>query len=358
MYILWTPLVYVGTGFALANAVRARIIEFLLRNITVVAEFDSRDEAYTWLLAYLSESSLAKTTSRFSVATSVSARQGSAAQSQHADDAANFGFNMPRVFFLPSPGDHIFPFNGRLLYISRSRSAFPTIGSPVNPIQPPSERLTITLLGRSRAPLINLIQSAARAYIAKEKGRTVVFAADQYGNWRRTRSRPVRPLESVVMEPGVKLDVLRDVVEFLSSEGWYANRGIPYRRGYLFYGPPGTGKTSFVSALAGSLRLDIYVISLSNGGLTDDNLIELMSMTPARCVLLLEDVDAAFVSRETGSSGNEGKAGGSLTFSGLLNAIDGVAAQEGRILWSVVTLLLPLASSLSTNFHPLLAHTA
>ena len=301
-------------------------MEYAKRQLTVEAEFDSRDEAYTWLLSYFSESSLARTTSRFTVATSV--RTG---KSGDEDDAAGFGFNMPRVYFLPSPGDHIFPFNGRLLYIFRTRPSTSQSGSSGSPF--PSDRLTVTLLGWSRQPLLDLIQSAARSYIAKEKGRTVVFAADGYGNWRRTRSRPVRPLESVVMERGTKVEVLRDVVEFLGSEKWYADRGIPYRRGILLFGPPGTGKTSFVSALAGSLRLNIYVISLSNRGLTDDNLIELMSMTPSRCCLLLEDIDAAFLSREEGGGGEGGNAGGTLTFSGLLNAIDGVAAQEGRLLW-------------------------
>jgi hypothetical protein len=43
-----------------------------------------------------------------------------------------------------------------------------------------------------------------------------------------------------------------------------------------------------------------------------------------RSILLLEDVDAAFVDRSAAQS-----TGGRLTFSGLLNAIDGVAAQEG-----------------------------
>jgi hypothetical protein len=43
-----------------------------------------------------------------------------------------------------------------------------------------------------------------------------------------------------------------------------------------------------------------------------------------RSILLLEDVDAAFVDRSAGGGG-----AAKLTFSGLLNAIDGVAAQVG-----------------------------
>ena len=46
-----------------------------------------------------------------------------------------------------------------------------------------------------------------------------------------------------------------------------------------------------------------------------------------RSILLLEDVDAAFTHRTAG------KVSKKLTFSGLLNALDGVAAQEGRIIF-------------------------
>lgn len=42
--------------------------------------------------------------------------------------------------------------------------------------------------------------------------------------------------------------------------------GIPHRRGYLFYGVPGSGKTSLIHALAGTLRLNIYVVNLAQNG--------------------------------------------------------------------------------------------
>ncbi|ORZ24019.1 P-loop containing nucleoside triphosphate hydrolase protein, partial [Absidia repens] len=146
--------------------------------------------------------------------------------------------------------------------------------------------------------------------------------------WRRTRSRPKRPLGTIVIPPNVKQHLILDTKEFLSSEQWYSDRGIPYRRGYLLYGEPGSGKTSFVYSMAGELGQNIYVVNLSSKGLTDDVLTELLSDTPSRCILLIEDVDAAFVQRTRG----EGSVGNNVTFSGLLNAIDGVSAQEGRIL--------------------------
>jgi chaperone BCS1 len=94
--------------------------------------------------------------------------------------------------------------------------------------------------------------------------------------------------------------------------------GIPYRRGYLLYGPPGTGKSSFITALAGALHLNICIVSLQSRGLTDDILNHLLNVAPQRSILLLEDIDVAM---EKGLT--------NVTLSGLLNALDGVAATEG-----------------------------
>jgi mitochondrial chaperone BCS1 len=57
-------------------------------------------------------------------------------------------------------------------------------------------------------------------------------------------TRPKRSLDSVVLDEEVKQMLLDDTQEFLGSENWYAERGIPWRRGYLLHGCPGSGKTS------------------------------------------------------------------------------------------------------------------
>lgn len=79
--------------------------------------------------------------------------------------------------------------------------------------------------------------------------------------------------------------------------------GIPYRRGYLLHGPPGCGKSSFITALAGELEYGICVLNLSERGLSDDRLNHLLSVAPQNTIILLEDIDAAFVSRQESKQG-------------------------------------------------------
>lgn len=69
---------------------------------------------------------------------------------------------------------------------------------------------------------------------------------------------------------------------------------------------------------------------MSERGLTDDRLNHLLSNVPERSIMLLEDIDAAFTKRT--QSDNQGYQS-MITFSGLLNSLDGVASAEERIIF-------------------------
>src|SRR5690606_16609320 len=111
------------------------------------------------------------------------------------------------------------------------------------------------------------------------KGRTVVrrpapkeTRSRGVYQWTKVATRPSRPVETVVLDEVQKQKVLWDINEYLhpATPHWYANRGIPYRRGYLFHGPPGTGKTSLSFAIAGVFGLDIYCVSLLEPTLSEE----------------------------------------------------------------------------------------
>lgn len=194
-----------------------------------------------------------------------------------------------------------------------------------------------------------------------ENDRTrVYFASDGYWSECGTGKRK-RPLSSVILNGTVLSKINGDVREFLDTANWYQDRGIPYRRGYLLYGPPGCGKSSFVKAVAGEIDYSICILSLSSKNLNDDSLNNLMNSTPENCIILLEDIDAAFPNRkdadkdddddkdkkkqksiETSENGT-----GKVTLRGLLNALDGVASTEGRIIFLTTNYIDRLDSAMT-----------
>ena len=63
--------------------------------------------------------------------------------------------------------------------------------------------------------------------------------------WQDGIKKRKRSLNTVFMNKEQKSRITKDVSIFLKSEEWYNEKGIPYKRGYLFHGPPGTGKSFF-----------------------------------------------------------------------------------------------------------------
>jgi chaperone BCS1 len=94
-------------------------------------------------------------------------------------------------------------------------------------------------------------------------------------------------------------------------------------------------------SIAGHFGLDIYILNLSD--INKAILESLFAKLPSHCVILLEDIDAVSSKRSgdaetkdsrqiaTGSPSRESKSG-KVSLSALLNVIDGIGSQEGRIL--------------------------
>lgn len=207
--------------------------------------------------------------------------------------------------------------------------------------------------------------------------KTIIYIPEapypQFGDkahWYRSKTRRRRPLSTVILDQQQKDIIIDDIRNFLTQSGvsWYHEKGLPLRLGYLFHGPPGTGKSSLAFSLASHFGLPVYMMNLSAPDLSDSDIESLFSRLPHHCIVLLEDVDAtqplsrdlndknkpedgdaeelltpdSMISDDEDDSikgppgrGRRGrgsggpKRGNTVTLSGLLNAIDGVAASEG-----------------------------
>ena len=146
-------------------------------------------------------------------------------------------------------------------------------------------------------------------------------------HWRRRAYVPKREWDSVVMDDTISDSMKRDLSDFSSDDVkvWYRQHGIHYRRGYLFHGPPGTGKTSMIAALASYLERPVYKINLVAPKLTDDSLHDAITSVREGSIIVFEDIDCLY------GSMREKKEDFFVTFSGLLNAIDGLADAKGTL---------------------------
>ncbi|KAK7046024.1 hypothetical protein VNI00_007019 [Paramarasmius palmivorus] len=380
-------LVVLGGTVETARRVSSSAWSQFVNSFFLTAHFSEEDYPYDWLMLWLSrrpewqrsrefETTTRSTTPGFSSKIADNSfgdedfldNDEDQLNGDGAEDAP--GRVKTRVVFQPTfDMTHTIYYRGHWLRIKRSRKSDGV------------EVLSISVVARSNTILKQLVLQAKREYEAEAIHRIQIYFADSHGCWRWTDSRHKRPMNSIVLNPGVKEMLLADTKDFLASEKWYADRGIPFRRGYLLHGVPGSGKSSLIHAIAGELMLDIYVVSLSSSWISDSTLTTLMGRVPARCIVLLEDLDAAFtrsVSRDDnekdkekdnkekekeGSNDNNTSSSSSssrrrrrddqmsdvntLSLSGLLNALDGVAAAEGRILFATTNHLERLDPALS-----------
>ena len=227
----------------------------------------------------------------------------------------------------PGAGRHYFIFNRRLFWVDREVND----KESMRLLKRQQETLTLSTLGRRQAVFKEIIRLADQT---DRRVDGVEIYGWRNGWWSRQARRDKRPLTTVILPERQKVGIINDLLWFMNAHDWYAERGIPYHRGYLLSGPPGTGKTSFIFALASHFGRPIYLLNLGMAG-SDDQLLEAFSEVPAEAFLLIEDIDACHSSHTRSDEQDPSKSGSEqskkVSLSGLLNVIDGVATAEGRI---------------------------
>jgi chaperone BCS1 len=312
----------IGAGMWALRSLPMRLWHLLVRQYTIVAEVTNADDAYDWVVSWLAAHPYARTARNLALSTAGAGGCVDAPTPPTVHRGMSLGNRQgPTIVISPGMGMHLLWYRGRPVLLRRNRGDGPSQQHSMRR----QESITLQVLGRDRALLIDLLADVARVAAPRE-AETRIYA-NSYENWYTAARKQRRPLDSVVLAPGMVDSLVADIGWFLANGSWYAERGIPYRRGYGLYGPPGSGKTSLIAALGGHFEIDICMLSLASVP-DDQQLLRLFQTAPSR-LILIEDIDAVFASERK----LEGDAASRLTFSGLLNAIDGIAATDGRILF-------------------------
>ncbi|KAG0727825.1 Mitochondrial chaperone BCS1 [Chionoecetes opilio] len=267
----------VGAGAAVLRKGYMLGLIMFRRHYMTTLEVPCRDKSYQWLLQWITLRG-AKKTQHLSVETTFQQIETGRITTRHD--------------FIPSVGEHFFWYGGTWLKVERTREQH-TIDLQHGT---PWENIQFTAFGKQKQLFHRIIcEGPYRAYqfskvghnssttardlaVKQNEGKTIMYTA--YGSeWRQFGNpRKPRPLTSVILDEGISERILKDVQDFMNNPEWYSNRG--------------------------------------------------------NTIILLEDIDSAFANREETAEVKAAYAGmNRLTFSGLLNCLDGVASSEARMVF-------------------------
>ena len=165
----------------------------------------------------------------------------------------------------------------------------------------------------------------AKNFYNKKDDTEIICKILKGGYWSVLSKLPKREMDTIYLKDEKKNNIINDITKFKKSKEIYTELGIPWKRNYLLEGPPGTGKSSLIFALASKFNMNIHIINL--GPKVDDStFMSAVANLPNNTILLLEDIDALFVERKANDSNKS-----MVSFSGILNVLDGMARKNGLI---------------------------
>jgi predicted AAA+ superfamily ATPase len=159
----------------------------------------------------------------------------------------------------------------------------------------------------------------------------LMLSSDEGGYFTSLGYRKKRNLDTIYLPSKQKQKMIDDLTYFLDekTKAKYAKLGILHKRTYLFEGIPGSGKSSFIMALASHFGYNLAIISFTPK-MHDNDLIRLLRSLDEKeenkVFIIFEDMDCIFKERKSNDESRN-----MITFSGILNALDGITTRDNMI---------------------------
>ena len=154
-----------------------------------------------------------------------------------------------------------------------------------------------------------------------------------------------KSLENIHLPENTVEDVKKAINQFYDNEKKYKCLDVPHTNIFMLHGLPGTGKTSFIQALASEFEHGLALFEFDRE-MNDKNMKRAFQKVPENTFLIIEDIDCIFESRK---SHDECK--NNVTFSGLLNVLDGIKNDSNLIIFITTNHIEKLDPALIRRIH-------
>jgi hypothetical protein len=174
------------------------------------------------------------------------------------------------------------------------------------------------------------------------------------GSWKR-EVLDKREMSGLFLTPSVEKNLISEIDNFVSLRPLYNAVQLSYKLGILLYGPPGTGKTTAIKTIAYEWQMDVYQLDVNDPTINDHTIVKILNSlgSSSQKIVVLEDIDAAFADKEkvaqetrviqpvapnlASSVANQAPGSAAvppkfLTYSGLLQALDGLCSNQSGVI--------------------------
>ena len=173
---------------------------------------------------------------------------------------------------------------------------------------------TLVLSAKTQETLLDFIEAARSSNANPEKNDKLICRILKPGGcWGILSKIAKRSNKTLFLD--IDLDELFSHIQtFFDDEDDYIQHGVPFKMNFLFHGIPGTGKTSLIYTIASHFNLDISFLNITKD-LDDNTFTRAITNLPENSILVLEDIDALFIDRDSKCN---------VSFSTVLNVLDGM----------------------------------
>lgn len=236
-------------------------------------------------------------------------------------------------------GYHLFVYNKRLFILRRYDEPKAGTDKLIHIVK-------LTMFSRNRQILLDLIEEFSYKIPTNKTGMSTFVATKM--EWVSCGSTNQRPIETVIVDSRIKNSILKIVDDFRNSRDWYTKRGLAYKKTFVLHGIHGTGKSSFIKALACHYKMGLCIINISD--MSNATFEFALNNVPDNNLVLIEDFDSAKATKQRGteSKGLDGifDESRSLSLTGILNTLDGVASLDNKLIFMTTNVIDTLDAAL------------